>query len=102
CWQIESLRNLVTGVQKPPFLGELNSVYDFFKDGKLEQRRYYGSTGKPRLDIDYSNHGNPKQHPVVPHAHTWNSYEKNKVGVKREKVWRELTKAEKLVNDRRG
>lgn len=48
-----------------------NTVFDNYKDGKLESRRYYGHTGKPRLDIDMTSHGNPKQHPVVPHYHGW-------------------------------
>ncbi|WP_029067227.1 hypothetical protein [Lachnobacterium bovis] len=43
-----------------------NSVTKSYKDGKLDQERYYGDDGKPYLDIDYSNHGNPKMHPKVP------------------------------------
>lgn len=29
----------------------LNTVFDNYKDGKLESRRYYGRTGKP-MKID--------------------------------------------------
>ena len=52
-----------------PKEGTANSVTKSYKDGKLDQERYYGNDGKPYLDIDYSNHGNPKMHPNVPHQH---------------------------------
>lgn len=44
---------------------------DLYKDNKLVQRRYYDKDGKADEDIDYTNHGNPKQHPKVPHRHKW-------------------------------
>ncbi|MCI5597427.1 MAG: hypothetical protein MR380_12105 [Lachnospiraceae bacterium] len=56
-----------------------NSVYDNYKSGKLIQRRYYGETGNPRLDIDMTNHGNAKNHHVVPHFHNWNEIENGKI-----------------------
>lgn len=46
-----------------------DSVIRNFKDGKIHNERYYGSDGKPYLDIDYTDHGNPKMHPHVPHQH---------------------------------
>lgn len=46
-----------------------NSVTKNYKDGKISTERYYGSDGKPYLDIDYSDHGNAKMHPDVPHEH---------------------------------
>ncbi|AEF16801.1 hypothetical protein Thexy_0758 [Thermoanaerobacterium xylanolyticum LX-11] len=39
-------------------------------NGNIIQRRYYGSNGQAVKDIDYTNHGNPNQHPEVPHEHT--------------------------------
>lgn len=42
-----------------------------FIDGIVHQERYYDKDGNPHLDIDYSDHGNPKKHPVVPHEHNW-------------------------------
>jgi len=36
---------------------------------KTIQERYYDSHGKAYLDIDYTDHGNPKMHPHVPHEH---------------------------------
>lgn len=41
------------------------------KTGKVVQRRYYDKDGNADMDIDYTNHGNPKQHPKVPHRHDW-------------------------------
>ena len=52
-----------------PTEGTANSVTKSYKEGKLDQERYYGDDGKMYLDIDYSNHGNPKMHPKVPHQH---------------------------------
>ena len=52
-----------------PQTGTPNSVTKNYKDGKLSTERYYGGDGKPYLDIDYSNHGNAKMHPHVPHEH---------------------------------
>jgi SPP1 gp7 family putative phage head morphogenesis protein len=77
-----------------------NSVTDLFINDKLEQRRFYGKTGKPRLDIDFSDHKRPDKHPVVPHAHSWTYQEryKDEFIIKRDSSWRELTKAEKIAN----
>ena len=30
---------------------------------------YYDEDGNAYLDIDYTDHGNPKTHPIVPHQH---------------------------------
>lgn len=46
-----------------------NDNYD--KDGKLKERRYFDKNGKPDMDIHYTDHGNPKKHPKVPHRHDW-------------------------------
>lgn len=62
-----------------PFQAEPNSVYDNYKGDVLLQRRYYGSTGKPRLDIDLTNHNNPKRHPVAPHRHDWKELQDGQV-----------------------
>lgn len=65
---------LVTAMQKKcchalPQSSKPNSVIQNYKDGKLISERYYDENGKPYLDIDYTNHGNPKTHPHVPHEH---------------------------------
>ncbi|KAF1291061.1 minor capsid protein [Candidatus Enterococcus leclercqii] len=89
-------------VRKLPFESNPNSVKDFFDGGKLERRRYYGKTGKPKKDIDYSDHGNPKEHREVPHVHEWSSYERDR----QKKVIREKERsrslAERIVDDWRG
>lgn len=94
--------NKTPETRKLPVEAKPNSVRDFYIDGKIEQRRFFGRTGKPRIDIDFSSHKRPDLHPVVPHAHTWTSYERNKgeIVLNREKTWRELTIAEKIVNER--
>lgn len=57
-------------VHNVPTTGTPNSVSKNYKNGKLDSERYYGKDGKAYLDIDYSDHGNPKTHPHVPHEHT--------------------------------
>lgn len=39
------------------------------KKGSLISERYYNDNGWAYLDIDYTNHGNPKTHPDIPHQH---------------------------------
>ena len=71
-WQKKALKNHNTGESHSvPYQGAPNSVYDNYKDGIIQRRRYYGNDGRPRLDIDMTDHGNPKEHPVVPHFHNW-------------------------------
>lgn len=38
------------------------------KGNKLSER-YYDKDGRAYLDIDYTDHGNKKSHPIVPHQH---------------------------------
>ncbi len=103
-WQLKAQNNIIKGdVHKVPFKAEPNSVFDNYKDGKLESRRYFGRTGKPRLDIDLTDHNNPKTHKIVPHAHNWNFKDEPYAGVsidlqRREKPGRKLTKAEVIAN----
>lgn len=40
-------------------------------DGKVIGDRTYGPDGRADVDTDYTNHGNPKRHPKVPHKHKW-------------------------------
>ena len=71
-WQKKALNKHETGeVHSIPYQGNPNSVFDNYKDGVLQRRRYYGNDGRPRLDIDMTDHGNSKEHPVVPHYHNW-------------------------------
>lgn len=84
-WQKKCQENISSGeVHKVPFENAPNSIFDKYENGKIVQRRYYGKTGKPRLDIDLTDHGNAVKHPVVPHRHGWK--ELNDSSVKRDEV----------------
>lgn len=94
-WQKEAQENgIVSGeVHHVPYNGKPNSVFDNYENGKPKGRRYYGRTGKPRLDIDMTDHHNPKDHPVVPHYHQWSE------AGKREKASdQKLTEAMEIAN----
>ena len=70
-----------------PKTAEPNSVHISIKQGKLQFERYFDSEGNPYLDIDYTDHGNPKMHPVVPHEHTITMINGNFI---RNKKWRNI------------
>lgn len=40
-----------------------------YRSGKKIRDRYYDKKGRAKKDIDYTDHGNPKDHPKVPHEH---------------------------------
>lgn len=78
----KSVRNVtsvshLTDAHKVPMQGKKDSVTKVSRDGTMVTERYYDSSGKAYLDIDYTNHGNPKMHPDVPHEHKiqWNNGE---------------------------
>ena len=73
----------LSNVHSIPTTGTPNSVTKNYKDGKLNMERYYDNNGEPYLDIDYSNHGNAKMHPYVPHEH--------KIAFKDGKIDREIS-----------
>lgn len=83
-WQRKAIENSYTSgtEHKVPSIGVPNSVYDKMDGDKIVQRRYYGKTGKPRLDIDLTDHGNPVKHPIVPHRHGWKELQDG--GIERE------------------
>ena len=98
-WQKKAQRNGITrgSEHKVPSQSAPNSVFDNYKDGKLGSRRYYGRTGKPRLDIDMTDHGNPKKHPVVPHRHGWTETDGGKIK-RSEKSDQPLSLADEIAN----
>ncbi len=82
-----------------PTKGKPNSVTRIYREGRLIRERYYDENGDVYLDIDYTNHGNPKTHPVVPHQHRWNKDEKG--NPQRDKKWEEI-KHDNMPVDRVG
>lgn len=52
--------------------GDKNSSVDIVSsDKKLLTRRWFNKNGRATRDVDFTNHGNPKAHPKVPHEHFW-------------------------------
>ena len=83
--KIEKLEN----VHSMPISGTPNSVIQNIRNNKIENERYFDENGTPYLDIDYTDHGNPKMHPFVPHEHKI-SFENGKIN--REKAGRKIQK----------
>lgn len=75
---IKTKKHSVYHKGKLPTTGKKYTSKDLYKDGKLNTRRYYGKNGKADLDIHYTNHGNTKLHPKVPHRHKWGYNSKGK------------------------
>lgn len=61
--------NITSDEHDIPKNGTPNSVSKNYLNGELHSERYYDNNGKAYLDIDYTDHGNPKHHPHVPHEH---------------------------------
>ncbi len=69
-WKAKTYRKVVQGRANP--IGDPDSTVDIArKDGTIMTRRFYGAEGKATVDIDTSDHGNPKEHPFGAHAHEW-------------------------------
>ncbi len=68
---VKTVNSLISleNIKKLPMIASPNSVSLKYKNGKLLSERYYDANGKAYLDIDYTNHGNSKTHPNVPHQH---------------------------------
>ena len=59
-------------VPSTPVTGEPGTSVDITdKKGNVIGKRTYGPDGRAETDIDYTDHGNPKRHPYVPHKHRW-------------------------------
>lgn len=97
-WMRNAQVNSVTKVEahRMPSFAEPDTVTDNYSAGYIIQRRYYGKTGRPRLDIDLSNHGNAKIHSIVPHYHGWQEFNE---GIVRDGTSdHALTEAMKIAN----
>ena len=66
------------GQSKSPRKNVPNSTYTWYRYGKQFQKRWYDSQGKPKLDKDFTDHGNSKRHPVTPHYHDWENGNRGK------------------------
>ena len=67
--EVESVTRL-DNEHSVPTHSKPNSVIQNYQNGVLESERYFDGNGNPYLDIDYTDHGNPKMHPDVPHEHS--------------------------------
>ena len=58
-----------------PDSGEPNSITRKIcrRTGTVITERHFGPDGLPIRDVDLTDHGNPKEHPHVPHYHDWNN-----------------------------
>ncbi|MCL2369969.1 MAG: hypothetical protein FWC80_01895 [Firmicutes bacterium] len=56
---------------KPKEPGVANARYEYYKKGVLDKVRYTDASGKPTWDKHYTDHGNSKLHPEVPHYQKW-------------------------------
>lgn len=64
--------NHTTTDKNPGKTGEPNSSVDITdKNGNLKTRRWFDENGNAYRDVDFTDHGNPKEHPQVPHEHEW-------------------------------
>ena len=86
--EVESVQTL-EDAHSLPLKSKPNSAIQNYKEGNLVTERYYGFDGKPYLDIDYTDHGNPKMHPIVPHEH-YISFDSGRFS--REKIGRKIKK----------
>ena len=66
--QVDSIVATHDAHSVPPH-GMPNSALKNYQGGILTSERYYDARGDAYLDIDYTNHGNAKTHPIVPHEH---------------------------------
>ena len=48
-----------------------NTRYNYYQNGNLKSSRWTNEKSVPVLSKHYTNHGNAKKHPVVPHYHNW-------------------------------
>lgn len=63
-----------------PLEGEPNTIIDLVDNGRVKQRRIYGDSGKVTKDIDTSDHGKPKYHPMGAHKHEYDYNKKEPRG----------------------
>ena len=62
-----------------PTKNKPNSVIKKVVTGYVVSERFFDSEGSVYLDIDYTCHGNPIRHPIVPHIHRWTKGKDGKI-----------------------
>lgn len=85
--------------RKVPITSKPNDVIDNYKNGQLEQRRIYDENSHVKFDIDFSDHGNSKLHPNVPHIHKWHVDSKSGKIISRDSGRPLSAKELKLIKD---
>ena len=69
---IGTRRMMTTSTGNPPLMSDPYSVFQKVDSkNNIITERYYDFEGKADYDVDFTNHGNPKTHPDVPHKHIW-------------------------------
>jgi hypothetical protein len=67
-----ALKHSTTTESKIPTRSEPNSSIDRVDgNGNVVSRRYFDENGLAKKDVDFTDHGYPKDHPEVPHEHDW-------------------------------
>jgi len=66
------INHFSTSDNKLPLNSNPNSSIDRVdENGNVIQRRFYDELGRAIRDVDFTDHGNSKLHPIVPHEHIW-------------------------------
>lgn len=91
------IKTTISGHSSTPKQAAPNSIVDHVgKDGKIDVRTFYDSKGRKAVDIHTTDHGHPKQHDEIPHAH---EYQWNDDMSSSERTTRPLTDKERRENE---
>jgi len=86
---------ITIGGNKLPVKAFSNAMIDALhpKLKKVISRRFYDAKGNAKVDIDLTDHGYPKAHPIVPHAHDWLN------GERQRKFWQLTETGKEKIRD---
>lgn len=91
------MRMTVTGHSTTPKRTTPLSIVDHVgKDGRIDVRTFYDKDGWKAKEIHTTDHGHPKEHPIVPHVH---EYFWNENGDSVGRTMRDLTDQERKENE---
>lgn len=95
---IEADRTII-GHERAPKQADSNAIIDHIgKDGKVDIRTFYDSSGIKRREIHTNNHGNSKQHPYGENGEHVHIYVWDSMGRLKTKVVRNLADIERKEN----